>query len=695
MNRKTFLACGVAMTITAVLVRLNNALVVSVLAGYDAFAHITYVWFLAETGRVPLAEAGWEFFQPPLYYAVMASIWRTFDTMDPILRLRLGTALIAMLGLAQAAVALAIVRRRFPREYLVQLLAAGLMLFVPVHLYSSGFVGNEGLTAALCATSLWLLLRALEQPSAARAAALGFALGLAMLTKFTAIVVVAAAVATIGLKGLLKRDAAGAARSLAVVAAVLVAVCGWYYARNISIYGTPFQLSRDQLFLQRVENSQLQGKRHFLEYVLFDPGVLYRPQWPRGLSLNSPRPPGAAYSAMRESIPTGLYANAWFDGFGGFALPPVTYSEASRRAGQLLLTLAVIPTGVMLLGFLVAIRSLLRKGWDDATVSMLFALAAMAAVLVQGTRTVPTQAAVKATYLMPVSVAFSYLLALGLHDLSARAPRVLRAVAIACALLGAASALVFTRGLVIGDGWFRTGVEAPLARNLYGVIDYAAGDVEGARTHFEASALGGWHIGYENLATLALERGEPEAAAWFMLTAASLQPGQTRGSIEERRRAIAITQAEYASSMGVIYERLGRREDAFGAVRRSMRLDPTIPEARYNLGVLALLEALATRDVDRVLVEDAARAFERSLELDPAFREAAVLRGVALAFLGDCSAALPLLTGPGTSEPGSRRYAVETGPGDLNAAGLHRRRRIDPVPRELSAQSAIERCRGT
>jgi hypothetical protein len=170
MDRRTFFASGVAITILAACVRLHNALAVFVISGYDAFAHFTYIWFLADTGRVPLANAGWEFFQPPLYYAVMAAIWRSFDGMDPVLRLRVGMVPMAMLGLAQAAVAFAIVRRRFPRDYLVQLLATGLMLFLPMHLYSAGFLGNENLNGALGAVALLLAVRTVERATVARAA---------------------------------------------------------------------------------------------------------------------------------------------------------------------------------------------------------------------------------------------------------------------------------------------------------------------------------------------------------------------------------------------------------------------------------------------------------------------------------------------------------------------------------------------
>lgn len=675
------------MTLVAAAARWNNAMVVSVIGGYDAFAHFTYIWFLAQTGRVPLAETGWQFFQPPLYHAAMAGLWHALHELDGVARLRIGTAIVATLGLVQAAVASALVRRTFPREPVLQLFAAGLMLFVPVHLYSAGFLGNEGLNAALCALSLLALVRVLERPNATRAAILGVVLGLAMLTKFTALVLVAASVATIAAKAVARREAAAPARALAIALGLAAAISGWFYARNVVVYGNPFQMSREQLFLARVENSQLQAERRPLEYVLFDPGILYRPQWPRGLSVNSPRPPGAPYSPMRESIPTGLYANTWFDGFGGFALPTVVESEASRRAGQLLLTLGLVPTGLMLLGAGCALLRLRRRGWDDEVVVVLASLAAMSVVLVHGTRTVPTQSAIKATYLMPVSVAFAYLAALGLDAVRARSRPLACAALAACVLLAVASTVVFTRDLVIDTG-LAAGESRAIARNLRGVIAYAAGDREEAVQHFTASARGGWHPGYENLAALALEDGQLERAEWLLRKAAVLQPAQTRGSRDERQRAIATTQAEYANSLAVVARARGDLEQAERWAGRAVAFDGTIPEAHYDLGVL-LVERGARRAADAT-AEAACTHLARSVELDPAFLEARRMRGVCLALRGDCGLARPWLEGPGRSPPGTRAWPVETGPGDLFAAGLHRRRHIDPPAGLLEA--ARERC---
>lgn len=707
MRKRPFLAIAFAMAALAAAVRLHNAWTFPVLGGYDAFAHFTYVWFLADTGRLPLPHAGWEFFQPPLWYALAALAWNTLAGFDATTRLRVIDAAVALAGLAPAAVAAAAVGRSLPGDRTARLLAAAWILFLPVHLYSAGFLGNEGLTAVACAAAFAALLRTADAPTPARGALLGLALGLAMLAKFTGLVVVAAAVATLGLRAASRRDGA-ALGALAVALAVAAVVGGWFYARNVALYGTPFRLSRDGLFLARIENSQLQGRREPLEYLLFDPGIVYRPQWPRGLSAHSPRPAGAPYSALRESIPTGLYANAWFDGFGGFVLPPVTASEASRRAGQLLLVLGLLPTATVLVGIAAAVARLRRGPGQprpdhpravpdaagdrshDTAVAMLSALAAMAVVLVHGTRTVPTQMAVKATYLMPVAVPFAWAFALGAHEVRRRSERAWKVLLASGAAAAVASVIVFAHGMAIDDAWLRERCASAVVRNLDGVVAYAGGERDSARAAFRDAALAGWHLGYENLAALAWEDGDATAALWLLRSAAARQPAQARGSRGERRQAIADTQAVYANSAAVFLFAMGRHGDARAELATALRLDPTLPEAWWNLGVLDAATALVGDGESRRAGLLAARdSFRQAARLDDAFGEAHAMEAATSRLLGD-DAAAKAASVRAARPPSARSWPVETGPGDLLAAGLHRRRRIRDLPPALAGAAAPE-----
>jgi Flp pilus assembly protein TadD len=687
-------------------IRVSNASLFPLMRGYDAFAHFGYVWFLAAEGRLPAPTAGWQFFQPPAFYLYTLAFWQGLESIDPIVRLRLATGLVAAATVLPAWVAMRAASRSLGGSRVAGFAAAAFTLFLPVHLYSAGFLGNEAFCAVLSSLVLALALAALERPTMLRCVLLGVVAGAAMLAKFTAVVVAAAALGALALDALRRREpaasdgrgslAAGAAR-VAVAAASMLVVCGWFYGRNVAEYGNPFQMSREKLFLSHIEDTQLQGRRTFAEYVLFDPLILYRPQWPRGLSLDGTRPEGSEPSALRESVPTGLYANTWFDGFGGFVLPRVTESELARRAGQLLLTLGLVPTALVLVGLAAGLVRLAREGWDDGIVVMLLATLAMAAVVVQGTRTVPTHAAVKATYLLPVSVAFAFWFALGFDALVRRAPAAARVAAAACVLLAVASAAVFTQGLLFRE-WSaaaRAG-DAP-TRNLYGMVYAAAGDRETARTYFESAAKEGWPLAIENLADYAIEAGRNDEALALVTKAAAGHRAELESARAPRRAYIRATLAELANTRAVLLHDLRRGREARRAARQARTLDPTLPEAHYNLGVI-LLEGAAPKRAGghgNAGIRRARASFTKALELDPAFRKAEAMLGVATSLAGDCASAAATIRSALAPHPGEHRlYPTRTGPGDQNSAALGRRRTIETIRPELDPAARLAACGG-
>jgi len=448
-SRALFIAIAVVMVAAGVAVRVNNVAVFPLLHGYDGFGHFTYIWYMAENWRVPLSPAGWSFFHPPLYYAFMASIWKLASGTDPVLRLKAGTMVMAMLSLAHAWVSYVVVRRYFPGKWLIHLLAVGLMLFLPVHLYSVAFLGNEGLNASLCSLSLLALLWVLEKENWQRAALLGLLLGLAMLTKFSALAVVAGSFATLGLRMVLRRRWSGGLRTLVIVGSVMMMVCGWYYARNVSLYGTPFKLSREEFMVAHVENTQPHAERGILDYITFDPMIFRRPEWPRSFVPGESKGPGGILVPVRNSVWTGMYVNAWFEGFGGgWVLPAVTQSNLARHSGQALLVLGAVPSALVLLGLWTALARLRREGWDDTIVAMLFTFAAMVGIFIHGTRVVPIPASVKATYFIAIAVPFSFWFALGLERLGRWRPGWPRLVGLECVVLAAISVAVFWQGFL-------------------------------------------------------------------------------------------------------------------------------------------------------------------------------------------------------------------------------------------------------
>lgn len=682
------------MVALAAAVRLSNAFTYHLLQGYDGFGHFTYIWYVAQTWRVPLSTSGWSFFHPPLYYFVMALIWKALSGIDPFVRLHIGMAFMGLLSLIHAWVCYVIVRRYFPGDRLIHLLAVGLMLFVPVHLYGAAFIGNEGLGAVFCSVSILALLAALERPSASRGAVLGLCLGLAMLTKFTGLVVVVGAFGALILQSALRRTARAGVQTVGACAFVMLAVCGWYYARNIALYGTPFKLSRDEFMVRLVENVQSKGKRTLLEYITFDPLILAHPEFPRTVPLYGPIPAGTERGPIPESVWTGIYANAWFDGFGGWAVRPIARSRGSLIAGRVLLSLGLLPTFLIVWGGMTAMIRLWRRGWDDTLVAMLFISGAMLATFIQGTQAVPTHAALKATYFMPMTVVFSFWFAHGLKSLGKSRILALLVAAEGAALAGV-SVLMFTQGLIL-DGPIdpRFGLEG--WENLDGTIYYAGGDRVTARRLFASSARKHYHPALENLAALDYEEGRLPQAIQSLDEANRVLGSQVYGFKIDVQREVNMTRAEYLNSEAVIFHAMGALDKALAAARSAVSVKPDFPEPYYNLGVLELLQAIdhdaTDAEAKRKLVQEASEHLAAAVQLDSGFVPAAGALGVSQALLGDCRTAAPRLKWALHPPPGTRReFPVETGRGDTSVS-IGRRKLIAQLPEELQPDHHLRLC---
>jgi tetratricopeptide (TPR) repeat protein len=685
---------GAVLLALGVAARLHNAWAAPVLAGYDAFAHFTYVWFVAETGRAPMPTHGWSFFHPPLYYASMAALWNALPDVDPATRLRLGKLAVSALGCIPAFVVWKLVGRRHPGRAGIRLLATGLVLLLPMQLYSAGFLGNESLHAVCGALSLAAVLWLLREPSPLRAVVLGVCLGLAMLAKFSAIAVVAACFAAVALSGLAHRRTGPALKTIALATVAMLAVCGWWYARNVSAYGTPFQLSRDTFMVAFVEGNQPQAARGPADYLTFDPLIFRRPVWPRGATVEGDAAPHGFERAVRESVWTGLYANTWFDGFGGYVLPPVVDSEVARRAGQLLLTLGLVPTGVVLLGLVSSLAALRRRGWDDEAVALALTIAAMLVLFVYGTHAAPIAAAVKATYFTPIVVAFAFFFAEGLARLSPGSMRVVTAV---CAVLGGISLAVFWQGLLFdpaaGGATLPRAAESRLVQ--LGIVEYAGGRRDAARAAFEQASTANYQLAWENLAFLEIDEGRPAKGLRLLHRAARLLRENPEGGPVRRREFVAREGAEYDHSMAVVAWNLGRKEIAVKLWHRAIQRDPRHAEALVSLALAQLEDGLASaanEDERLMRLEDAARALQNVRALDPGLEAGWTLAAGVAALAGDCEKARRILH-EWNARPSwlERNYPAETGTGSTFSASIGRRRLIEPSSAEI--RDAVATCR--
>jgi len=472
--------------------RVWNALAGAPLYGYDAWGHIAYVLFLDVYGALPWADQGWSYFHPPLHY-LMGWALAQLGTSDALLR---GLALLGSAeSLAVAALAAWVTRLALPERRGLPLLAFTAVAFVPVDLYVSPMVGNE-MTSALWTSLTLVALIANERranPHLPGDALTGLAAGLALLAKFSGALALATALAVPLLRGTGSRDAfrRGLVRALVVGVAAAV-LAGPFYLRNLIEFGTPFRMSRADPLVADVERDQPPGERSWRDFVSLSPALFSDPD-PRA-------------DHLLHSVWGTLYVTAWTD--TRWIRDDVTPRTRDRvaLAGRSLVALGSVPTALALLGagaFLVDLRRGRRRGVArPLLVCCALTLASVVAFAIQ----VPTYAALKASYLLGLSVPFGVFVARATALLAERS----RWLAVA-----AAAGVVLAAG--VGALCERVGAlfEAPVESWLMGPVEMHFGEHDRAIALYRDLMLRERVLAgpmSENIAAAEIAAGRPDRA---------------------------------------------------------------------------------------------------------------------------------------------------------------------------------------
>ncbi|MCY3977278.1 MAG: glycosyltransferase family 39 protein [Chloroflexi bacterium] len=253
----------------------------------DTAQHVGMIKFIAEEGALPVQSGdhnelyGQEASQPPLYYLIMAAVWNAFDTSDfearylpspftvigntaglgnrnlliykqpyppdlngsslalyAIRALTLGMGALTVWAVYQSA------RVVLPDERGVAVLAASLTAFNPQFLFISASVSNDTLVNMLAALIAWRMLVMLRDGfETRRDLALALLVALASLTKLSGLVL-GGAVALAAIWRLIhRRDLRGFLRLASMMLIAWLLIAGWWYARNLTLYGEPFGTS--------------------------------------------------------------------------------------------------------------------------------------------------------------------------------------------------------------------------------------------------------------------------------------------------------------------------------------------------------------------------------------------------------------------------------------------------------------------
>ncbi len=123
--------------------------------------------------------------------------------------------------------------------------AAILVALLPQFLFISGAISNDNLATPLAVATLLILARITRRGlTVRRAGILGGLIGAALLTKLNTIALAPLALLVLLYVALRTRDLVLPAKSGAIVAGIAAAIAGWWYLRNVLLYGDPTTFQR-------------------------------------------------------------------------------------------------------------------------------------------------------------------------------------------------------------------------------------------------------------------------------------------------------------------------------------------------------------------------------------------------------------------------------------------------------------------
>jgi 4-amino-4-deoxy-L-arabinose transferase-like glycosyltransferase len=413
----------------AAALRAHNAQALFIDHGFDESFNWQYVEHLTRTWALPEPESLWSGARPPLFFYAGGALARAVGPgqVESVHAIRLASSAFGMLAMA---LAIAQLWRRSRSDLLRVALAAGLLLFIPAHIYLSAMLNEEIAVASW--TTLALVLALWEQragadgpASWARVIGIGVLGGLAFLTKLTGCLVVMAIAGSFVLDGWRRGELRPALARAAALSAVALVVGGWFYARSLVLHGYLYPQS---LEAHSIMLSMPPGERSLLDYLRFSLAAF------TDTRVDSP--------GLLHSVWGGTYVTWWFDGHRHF-VPRV--DPVVDRMGFAILVLALLPTAAAFTG---ALRGAgrARRSTRAPDTPMLALVAITLAGYAFYTWNNPWFAVVKASYLLGLGLPYAWWASEQLAAWCRRSPWLGALIGLDLLLLLAAIVAAFTFG---------------------------------------------------------------------------------------------------------------------------------------------------------------------------------------------------------------------------------------------------------
>jgi 4-amino-4-deoxy-L-arabinose transferase-like glycosyltransferase len=278
---------GVAALLVAYLVlACAYGVVTPVFEAADEHTHYFYAQYVGRARRLPVQSTGngqpsgpWEQegSQPPLYYLLVAPLvavsgsditsedllYNHQNTMGHpalvgnenrfvhpadregwpwqgySLGVHLARSVSTLLGLIAVLASLALARAVFVERPWLAVVSAAVVALSPQFLHVTSSVSNDPAIAALAALALWLTIRVVDgHDEAPSVVALAVVTGLAPLAKLSGAMLALFVLGSLAAVAWRRRDRAFLLRTALPVALALVVLSGWWYARNLRLYGS-------------------------------------------------------------------------------------------------------------------------------------------------------------------------------------------------------------------------------------------------------------------------------------------------------------------------------------------------------------------------------------------------------------------------------------------------------------------------
>jgi tetratricopeptide (TPR) repeat protein len=526
----------------------NNLPQIAPLLGFDRDGHLEYIEYLLQKKSLPLANEGWQMYQPPLFYVLSALIIAPFgstaSTDSAVLTLR---GFCAVIGIVHVVLIFLCLRLLFPKQTRHQLIGLLVAAFLPASLCLAHNISNEALAALFVTAALYFTLRIIKSVSSPRLhVAVGICLGLAMLTKFSALLVIPPICAALWWKA---HQAAAAASQMSgakesnrwsqglsemlLVLIAFVLVCGWHYGRVWAHFGNPLIGNWDP----RLPFAWWQ-----------EPGYRMSAWYSRfGETFVMP-----LFSNL-SSFGDGIYSTLWGDGLCSGSARSDFRPQWNYDLMNAAYLLALLPCALVLIGLIISVVRLARKAEIEPFLTVSIVMLYGAGILFMTLR-VASFAQVKAFYALPALLPVCFLCVTGWDFLARR---------------GAIWATILTTGMVV---WATT-VYASLWIRPSNPFTHAVRGVGFADDRRYSEAI------QEFSTALRLSPADADAHASLLETL-----NRTGNREEARQQVLAALQvcpnnAGVQMQAGAVLGLDGKYEEAVGRLREALRLAPDVPGA--------------------------------------------------------------------------------------------------------------------